>query len=296
MVLCRRINDRNSFFVYPYEEQLEKSEPITTSDLMKQLENLSVSTSDYEPSTKVPKIKIKKKRTSFSKLKNDEIPSTDEVDSRDLPWQGVQSHDDFNEKEETHDVSNNQKSQDSNTSDRNSLSDDGIDTKDLDWNPDGPSELAEKKKSQRRKKTSKDCLKSVLAEIPEDIKTEVLMSNELISLEHIKENIRNLQPDEFLTKQLHIMCIDKKWSEMEIRAYANYFHKKPSYMMELAQINCLKSIGHRKSYNQQYKQEQINLIRKYILENAMPSANCERDIVMKRKSLIQNRSKRLFYE
>ena len=296
--MCRKINDRRSFFVYPYEEKLDKSEAIKTCDLIKQLENLSVSTSDYEPSTKIPKIKLKKKMQR-TKMEDENISnlSNDDVKSRDSPCSKTESRDVSNDQVKSHAVLNEEiKSHDLQSSDQKSSSGNSTDGKDADWKPDDPSEMAMKKQCQRRKKDSKDRLKTLLDEIPEEMKTEILISNELISLKHIKENIQNLRPDEFLTKQFHIMSIDKKWSEQEIRIYANYFGKKPSYMMELVQINCLQSIGHRKSFQQQYKHEEINLILQYILENAMPSANCERDIVIKRKSLIQNKSKRLFYE
>ena len=55
-------------------------------------------------------------------------------------------------------------------------------------------------------------------------------------------------------------------------------------------------VKHRRSYGQQYRTDRIDLMMKYIMQNAFPNANHSNDVIKKKVSAVKNRKKREFYQ
>lgn len=278
-----KLNDPNSFYVYPRKYTEKISEKVKTKELIKQMECLSVSTSDYEPpANKTPRIRLKtaKKITNSSDSQSnlsETIRTGDESFKKP-----VQSH----EKTEPYDT----------VTEKDMISDEESDeTDDVDvWSPPDDKE-AQKKRNQRIRKEYSDKFAEVLESIPKDVLNAILIKNGLLRIETIQNNLSLLKCDEFEKRVFHQIAMDRSWNSYEISLYARKFNQKPKDMKDIFASPGMSRKKHRKSFGQNYRNDRIDLIMKYLQENAMPNASHPNDIVMKKVSHVKNRAKKQFY-
>ena len=249
--------------------------------MIEQLERLSVSTSDYEPpSNKVPRIRLKSKTSRSSKklVDHEKIkPESTEpkIEPTIQPQFQPEIQQEFQAEIEKPETTTEEP-------DENEQSADWFPEVDLD-------ELAKKRRKQRLTKEWTDKLSEVLQTIPAGLDSTVLLKNGLLRIETIQSNMAHFSCDEFLKRSFHQMTMDRSWKDSEIALYARKFNQKNCYMKTIFDSSEMGFVKHRRSYGQQYRTDRIDLMMKYIMQNAFPNANHSNDVIKKKVSAIKNR-------
>ena len=289
--ICSRIHRISPFYYFKLCQTTNRSD-VLTSDIIQQLELITissdpVSSDSSQPAVKVPRIRLKTRKnvpprgtphdtSKFAEAQNEDTnikaPNIDKTDANDENqfYKGTKIADSDFSNAETDQPSSSEFETKSNQP----------------W-------AKYKRKSRERNYANE--IRSLIEEIPIENRSEALLKNNLVSLKAVNSNILLYGPNEFLKRKFHFLCMDHKWTDLELGWYANSFNLRKKYLKDILAAEKLSAIQHRSTFNQQYRQDRIDQILEFILSNSAPAADYSRSIIRKKTTQVHNRTKHAFY-
>ena len=274
--LCRRLNSSPWIPVFPNDRKVTKN--TKSAELIQRFEQISItsSSSDQQPNPKVPRIKLKLRRQSAPN--SSRLQQTKDKASTRFSTQCQQSS-----------IQHEKPS----SSESEKLDDSGLIVDDQDFSPGRnwqQYKCLQRFNSERNQQCSN--LSKILSEISAKDKKYILLKNNLLDLNILKQNTKQFKANEFEIRKIHHYAIDRHWSDEELKLYSSFWSRKLGFMRQCSSES---PKVNRKSFRQCTNPDRVNNILYFLLKNSVPAANRSKDLMALKTKTIFDKTLQKFY-